>query len=57
MYLVHAGPSFVEQSSGLDMFWYQPASHSWDLRPAVQDLQRQVLIGLLRLVCDMRTHI
>lgn len=52
-YLVHAGPGLVEQSSGLNVFWDQLASHSWNLRPAVQDLQRQVLVGFLWLVLNM----
>lgn len=56
MYLVHARPSLAVQGSGLDVFWHKLASHNWDLRPAVQDLQGQVFIALHRLVCDMFTH-
>lgn len=55
-YLVQAGPRLVEQSSGFNVFWNQFAPHSRDLRPAVEDLQRQVLVGLHRLVWDRHTH-
>lgn len=55
-YLVHAGSGLVEKSPGLNVFWYQLASHNWDLRPPVKDFQRQILIGLYWLVYDTHTH-
>lgn len=49
-YLVHAGSGLVEKSPGLNMFWYQLASHNWNLGPPVKDLQSQMLIGFYWLV-------
>lgn len=57
LYLVHPGPSLVEQSSCLNVFWYQLAPHTRNLGPTMQDLQRQVLVGLHRLVWNIYTRV